>query len=75
MSLPASVPSHANRQPARGTTVGRKSRKQELFRLRDEMTRSGLARELERVHFTEGQCMVSLDPGVRDYLLRLLRPR
>ena len=53
----------------------RRRRLQDLHRLEDGMTRNGLANALEAVSFAGGHCLLSLDRGVRDYIVRLLRDR
>ena len=75
MTLSASRPSPANTQPTKPAQMGRRSRRRELHRLQDHMTRAELAHSLERVSFDGGHCLLSVDQGVRDYLLRLLRDR
>jgi hypothetical protein len=54
-------------------------RKDAAETLDEDMKVSDLIEMLERLPFarptTRGRCLVSLDRGVRDYLLRAIRPR
>ena len=49
--------------------------RRELHRLQDEMTPTAIARELEQVRFADEHCLLSVDMGVRDFLVGLLRRR
>ena len=44
--------------------------------LDQDMSPSGVAEVLEGLRFrADGQCLISLDRGIRDYLLRAIKPR
>jgi hypothetical protein len=43
--------------------------------LDDMMTPSDLIWILERLKFAGGECLLSVDPGIRDYLIQKLRDR
>jgi hypothetical protein len=43
--------------------------------LDDRMTPSDLIWILERLRFADGQCRLSIDKGIRDYLVQALQDR
>ena len=43
--------------------------------LDDRMTRGDLIWILERLKFADGECQLSVDKGVRDFLVRALQDR
>jgi hypothetical protein len=46
-----------------------------ISRRADDMTRADLVEVLQHLPFVSGHCVVRLDRGVRDYLVRALRER
>jgi hypothetical protein len=46
-----------------------------ISRRADDMTRADLVEVLQLLPFVSGHCVVRLDRGVRDYLVRALRER
>jgi hypothetical protein len=43
-----------------------------LHKLQDEMTPGVIAKELREAQFLNGYCLLGVDEGVRDYLLRAI---
>ncbi len=50
-------------------------RRQSPERLHDDMASADIAHSLEYLNFIDGVALVSVERGVRDYLLRLVRRR
>ena len=75
MTLPAAN-SHATVDArAKSGAIGRRQRRRELYRPDEDMTRAGLVRALGRLTFRDGCCLLSVDQGVRNYLIRPLQAR